>query len=818
MGEKASAAWELLPSWESSLPLFMAFSILDFVDQLEVSKEKGKFICPACGGNDFTVNKANGGYNCWHDPSPAHRAEIRQALSPMTRWEKPAREPGRYDFAYRDRQGLDVVIVHRDDTTGSKQIWQDFPTIEKNSSGHKAQLQEVKAKVLPYRYEDAIAKSKETGLPIFIVEGELTCEAMWGIGLPSVTFLGGSKQYRTNGDYSHLFKNYQTVLCPDRDQQGVAFMTEVAVDNPGAQWLYADPRSWEWDNLPPGNGYDIGDYIEEGATKDDLLSSIGPSRHKGKDGKPSYDEIICTIEGFVGLYANDSRINYETSHWLEQRGVKMSQQNIEQIIDEAKMRVYGKEEIETIDALTIASSDKARDWLIAGIVPLGSVTLLAAAGGTGKAQPLWSKIFTPSGWKTMGDICVGDEVMAGDGSMTTVTGVFPQGNMDVYSVQLEDGRIAYCTRDHLWPILIYGQERVMTLGEIFETIATINQPPSLHFKVFIGAGITEWVQFVGIAKIDYEPEPCQCISVAHPSKLYITDDSIVTHNTTLLYNWALHVALGTPWSNRRVMKGKCLMVSADEPQTDTAEKLSVIGYQDAGIQPGDISFWETWRFANMQQLEDYIRKERPSLVMIDSLTACLAGMNVDLAKSSAGDAIYGLRDMANAYRCSIVILHHLNKSGGLRDSTSFVDNVSEVVKLTRSEGSFDPNEFVLEWLKSRSGLTGKHVLQRDPLNYGWRYAGPLGGSLEELDQAVNTINMRKNERFTKQQVAALAGSWDIASTGKMLEVARRQGLITSSFQDGPNGEKTRLYHSWEYEPGAIEDFPIVSKEEEEDFF
>jgi hypothetical protein len=651
----------------------MTFSILDFLDSLEPSNEPGKYQCPACGGNDFTINKNTGGYNCWHDPSPAHRADIREALSPMTRWEKPPREPGRSDFAYKDSYGKELVVVHRDDTSGSKKIWQDFPTIEKTPSGHKAQLQEVKAKVLPYRYHDAIAKSDETGLPIFIVEGELTCEAMWGIGLPAVTFLGGSKQYRTNGDYSHLFRNYQTVLCPDRDQQGVAFMTEVAVDNPGAQWLYADPRSWEWDNLPPGNGYDIGDYIEEGATKDDLLSSIGSSRHKGKDGKPSYDEILSTIEGFIGLYNNEARISYETSHWIEQRGVKMSQQNVEKIIDEAKLRVHGKEEIESVDALTIASSDKARDWLIAGIVPLGSVTLLAAAGGTGK--------------------------------------------------------------------------------------------------------------------------------------------------TTLLYNWALHVALGSPWSGRRCIKGKSLLISADEPLTDTAEKLSVIGYQDAGLQPGDISFWETWRFSNMQQLEDYIRKERPTLVMIDSLTACLAGMNVDLAKSSAGDAIYGLRDMANAYRCSIVILHHLNNSGGLRDSTSFVDNVSEVVKLTRAEGNFDPNEFTLEWLKSRSGLTGKHSLQRDPLNYGWRYAGPLGGSLEELDQAVNTINMRKTERFTKQQVASLSGSWDVASTGKMLEVARRQGLITSSFQDGPNGEKTRMYHSWDFIEPELDFTPAPAAEpEEEDFF
>jgi hypothetical protein len=640
----------------------VAFSILDHLDQLEKSSEPGKFLCPACGGNDFSINKNTGGYNCWHDPSPAHRAEIRDALAPMQRWEKPAREPGRYTFPYEDRNGKQIVIVHRDDTSGSKKIWQDFPTIEKTSNGHKAQLQEVKASILPYRYHDAIDHSKKTGLPIFVVEGEQTCNSMWALDLPSITFLGGSKQYRTNGDYSSLLKNERLVLCPDRDEQGVAFMAEVAVDNPGASWLYADPRSWEWDNLPSGNGYDVGDYIEEGATKDDLLSSIvSKNRHKGEDGKPSYEEIISAVEQFVGLYANDARINYETGYWLEQRAVKMSQQNIERIIDEAKGRVHGKEEIESVDALTIASSDKARDWLIAGIVPLGSVTLLAAAGGTGK--------------------------------------------------------------------------------------------------------------------------------------------------TTLMYNWALHVALGTPWSNRRCMKGKCLLISADEPLVDTAEKLSVIGYQDAGLEQGDISFWETWRFAHMKQLEDYIKKEKPSFVVIDSLTACLSGMNVDLARSSAGDAIYGLRDMANAYRCSIVILHHLNKSGGLRDSTSFVDNVSEVVKLTKSE-SFDPDEFTLEWLKSRSGLTGRHTLKRDSLNYGWHYAGPMGGSLEELNKCVNVITMRKSERFSAQQVATITGSWDTASTRKMLEVGRRQGLITSSFQDGPNGEKTRLYHSWDWEEPNL-DFPAI---------
>jgi hypothetical protein len=630
----------------------MAFSVLDYVDELEPSKD-GKYICPACGGNDFSINKNNGAYTCWHDSSASHRSEIRNKLAPMVRWEKPPRDPGRYFFSYKDNTGTEVVVVNRDDANGTKRIWQDFPTVDK-SADQKNQLQEIKARILPYKYDEAVAKSKESGLPIIVVEGELTCEAVWSIGLPSITFLGGSKQYRTNGDYSTLFRGLKLVLAPDRDELGVSFMKEIEADNPGAQWLYADPKSWEWQNLPSGNGLDLADYIEDGATQDDLLASISSqSKHKGQDGKPSYEEIITSIEQFVGLYVSDVRIAYETASWLEARGVKMSQANIDKLIHEGRERVYGRQELDTIDALEIAKDDKCREWLIAGILPLGSVMLLAASGGTGKS--------------------------------------------------------------------------------------------------------------------------------------------------TLIYNWALNIALGQPWSKRRCKKGKSLIIQSDEPLVDTSEKLGVIGYAEAGLGAGDIAFWETWRFAHMTQLEDYVRKHRPSFIAIDSLTACLAGMDVDLVRSNAGDVLYGLRDIANKYNCSVVILHHLNKSGGLRDSTSFVDNVSEVVKLTKQENNCDPNQFVFEWLKSRSGLTGKHGLQRSALNYGWEYQGPVGGSIEELDGCINAIVNRPSERFTKQQVASLMDSWDIAAIGKMLEVARRQGFITSTFQDGPNGEKLRLYHSFDYQ-------------------
>lgn len=634
----------------------MSFSILDHLDKINKNdKRDGKYICPACGGNNFDVNKRTGAYNCFDDPSAAHRAEIRNVVAPLVRWEKPSRERGSHDFEYYNRDNIKSVIVHRQDTDKGKRIWQDFPTLEKSATDHKTQLQEIKSKLLPFMYHEAIEKSQETGCPIFIVEGELTCQLVWALDIPCVTFLGGSKQYRTNADYSELFKDQKIVLCPDRDEQGVSFMHEVEKDNPGAQWFYADPKSWEWESLPTSNGYDLGDYIEEeGVTKDEILATIvTKSRHKGNDGKASYDEMLSAVEGFIGNSPGDTmRTFIQTSDWLESHGRKPSATLVEALIEEAKEKVHGAENVDSIDALDIVRTDKCREWLIAGILPLGSVMLLAAAGGTGKS--------------------------------------------------------------------------------------------------------------------------------------------------TVAYNWALKIAKGERWSKRRCLQGKSLIIQSDEPIVDTQEKLEIIGYKHADLKAGDITFWENWRFHHMHQLENFIRRERPRFICIDSLTACLAGTGVDLVKSNAGDVIYGLRDLANQYGCTIVILHHLNKSGGLRDSTSFVDNVSEVVKLIKNEHGA-PDEFIFEWLKSRSGLIGKHLLSRKAADYSWTYDGALGASTSFLDRVVNAIDHRKLERFDKHQVASLLNSTEFNAVGSALEVARRQGLIGYSYADRGR-TKVMMYQSWDFVP------------------
>jgi len=83
--------------------------------------------------------------------------------------------------------------------------------------------------------------------------------------------------------------------------------------------------------------------------------------------------------------------------------------------------------------------------------------------GVGKSQPLHSKIKTPTGWMTMGDVSVGDCVMTPTGNIANVVGIFPQADKkSIYKITFADGRQAESCNEHLWEI--YGK-----FGESYKT-------------------------------------------------------------------------------------------------------------------------------------------------------------------------------------------------------------------------------------------------------------------------------------------------------------------------------------------------------------
>jgi exodeoxyribonuclease-5 len=77
---------------------------------------------------------------------------------------------------------------------------------------------------------------------------------------------------------------------------------------------------------------------------------------------------------------------------------------------------------------------------------------LAGYAGTGKALPTSCRVLTPHGYRTMGELSVGDSVIGGSGRQTAVLGVFPQGLRPTNRITFTDETSVECDDDHLWPI------------------------------------------------------------------------------------------------------------------------------------------------------------------------------------------------------------------------------------------------------------------------------------------------------------------------------------------------------------------------------
>lgn len=72
----------------------------------------------------------------------------------------------------------------------------------------------------------------------------------------------------------------------------------------------------------------------------------------------------------------------------------------------------------------------------------------------GNAQPLSSRVATPLGWKTMGDMEVGTEVLTPSGKKSQVAGVYPRGVRKVYKVTRRDGSSCLVCNEHLWKVKV----------------------------------------------------------------------------------------------------------------------------------------------------------------------------------------------------------------------------------------------------------------------------------------------------------------------------------------------------------------------------
>lgn len=85
--------------------------------------------------------------------------------------------------------------------------------------------------------------------------------------------------------------------------------------------------------------------------------------------------------------------------------------------------------------------------------------LIQKGNRTGGAHPLSEPVLTPAGWRPIGELRVGDQVIGGDGQPCNVIGVHPQGWKAVFRLTFDDGAESFCTECHLWRCKLKKTER-----------------------------------------------------------------------------------------------------------------------------------------------------------------------------------------------------------------------------------------------------------------------------------------------------------------------------------------------------------------------
>lgn len=240
----------------------------------------------------------------------------------------------------------------------------------------------------------------------------------------------------------------------------------------------------------------------------------------------------------------------------------------------------GQGHVATALAKTLRRQDTA--WLIGEM-------------GVGKAQPLDAKVLTPSGWKNMGDMSVGDKVIDPNGGMTTVVGVFPQGSKDVYRVTFTDGASTECCEDHLWqvskPIDKWRgrQPRVLTLRELLTQGVYLKDGKCDRKNLQWYIPLTKPVEFPSATGLPLDPYLMGLLlgdgSFAHPDNVSFStaDEDLRSSVASLLPSGVLLRKKKDARNdyNYVITTGR-LRPSGGNPVTNIARQLTLMGHKSNG--------------------------------------------------------------------------------------------------------------------------------------------------------------------------------------------------------------------------------------------
>jgi hypothetical protein len=253
---------------------------------------------------------------------------------------------------------------------------------------------------------------------------------------------------------------------------------------------------------------------------------------------------------------------------------------------------------------------------------------------------------------------------------------------------------------------------------------------------------------------------------------------------------AKHVARGIPFSVRGdlvpVEAGPVLILNGDQSEVQVQQQL-----RDLEFQPSDpVTVVMGWDLNWYYRFVKLIEKHQPKLVIIDSITGCSRGSAFDENKKEFASPIYWLANNNGRMfpACTILLIHHANKTGGFRGSTAIRDAVDEVWGLRRptaqqvAQTGYNARLITVE--KSRAGRDGSKLLMKlendltfslaDYMEVDTENAGPAS-VVDRVLQRVRAVYPRSVSRSDLAADPLCGGS--VAGIRKALQRLISRGLI-----------------------------------------
>jgi replicative DNA helicase len=221
------------------------------------------------------------------------------------------------------------------------------------------------------------------------------------------------------------------------------------------------------------------------------------------------------------------------------------------------------------------------DTLTNGLHP-GQMIVIAARPAIGKALALGTPLPTPTGWTTMGEVQVGDQLIGADGKPTRVVAATEvMHGRPCYEVEFDDGEVIVADENHQWVTWNAGVQectqpsglvppQVVTTGEIARTLRSEmavrrsnhavaltvpTEASDTHLTLSVPAGVSGlrdcrsghprralWRYIVDVRAVT--SRPVRCVQVDSRDHLYLAGRGMIpTHNSTLALDFARAAAV-----------------------------------------------------------------------------------------------------------------------------------------------------------------------------------------------------------------------------------------------------------------------------------